>query len=526
MNTSQMTPWRGLIRAVCLGLLAALAGAGGLGEGFGARAAWAQEELFVANRNNNSITVYARTANGNTAPLRTLAGDSTGLAQPVGIFVDTVHNELVVANLNGSITVYARTASGNTAPLRPLATGLQALAGIVVDTVHDELVVAGCCINQITVYARTASGNTDPLRTLAGDRTGLNLPSGVAVDTVHDELVVVNFNSASITVYPRTASGNTRRLRTLAGDSTGLNGPMGIVVDTVHDELVVVANFDSISVFAGTAGGNTAPLRTLVGGSTGLSGPAAIAVTAVTTGPVTCPRTFAFDFSGTQYADCFRAVQRGEQIAAELDVGGTNHDSLVFTGSAGSGGGTWLTVYDNTPTTPAPAPTFGTQTLCADVLVHRFNNRKGAGVVALLNEGEGKGGLGLIVSDAGNTDILRLATVDGDPTKKGKLHTLTSVSLKGGIALNTWYRLVMTVDPEPPPGRPKVTGRVFKHTDPTDPGSDLGAQVGSTLEFQDPLPQGVSSPGQSGIIAQAVSAVVDLSVTNFTNDERCARRPE
>jgi len=477
MNTSQMTPWRGLIRAVCLGLLAALAGAGGLGEGFGARAAWAQEELFVANRNNNSITVYARTANGNTAPLRTLAGDSTGLAQPVGIFVDTVHNELVVANLNGSITVYARTASGNTAPLRPLATGLQTLAGIVVDTVHDEL-------------------------------------------------VVVNFNSASITVYPRTASGNTRRLRTLAGDSTGLNGPMGIVVDTVQDELVVVANFDSISVFAGTAGGNTAPLRTLVGGSTGLSGPAAIAVTAVTTGPVTCPRTFAFDFSGTQYADCFRAVQRGEQIAAELDVGGTNHDSLVFTGSAGSGGGTWLTVYDNTPTTPAPAPTFGTQTLCADVLVHRFNNRKGAGVVALLNEGEGKGGLGLIVSDAGNTDILRLATVDGDPTKKGKLHTLTSVSLKGGIALNTWYRLVMTVDPEPPPGRPKVTGRVFKHTDPTDPGSDLGAQVGSTLEFQDPLPQGVSSPGQSGIIAQAVSAVVDLSVTNFTNDERCARRPE
>jgi hypothetical protein len=177
-----------------------------------------------------------------------------------------------------------------------------------------------------------------------------------------------------------------------------------------------------------------------------------------------------------------------------------------------------LTVYDGTPNTPAPGQTFGAETLCADVLFHRFNNIKGAGVVALLNEGVGQRGLALIVSDAGNTDLLRLATVEGDPTKQGKLSVLASVPLKNGIAENVWYRLVMTVDPAPTAGRPLVTGKVITHSTPTDPDSPLGVQVGTTLTYFQPLPDGVSSPGQNGILAQAVSAVVDLSVTNFTND--------
>jgi hypothetical protein len=152
------------------------------------------------------------------------------------------------------------------------------------------------------------------------------------------------------------------------------------------------------------------------------------------------------------------------------------------------------------------------------VLFTRFNNIKGAGVVALLNEGAGKNGLALVVSDAGNTDLLQLATLDGDPSKKGKLRVLSSVPLKSGIAENVWYRLVMTVDPAATAGRPLVTGNVFTHQTPLDPDSPLGVQVGTSLTYFNPLPDGVSSPGQNGILAQAINAVVDLSVTNFTND--------
>jgi hypothetical protein len=115
----------------------------------------------------------------------------------------------------------------------------------------------------------------------------------------------------------------------------------------------------------------------------------------------------------------------------------------------GRGAPTWLTAYDGTQSTPAPGPTFGAETPCADVIFARFNNIKGAGVVTPLNEDVGKRGLALIVSDAGNTGFLRLATVEGDPAKQGKLTILASVPLPNGIAENVWYRLVMTVSNDP-----------------------------------------------------------------------------
>jgi len=73
------------------------------------------------------IRVYGRTAGGNVAPLRTISGASTALISPVNIAVDTMNNEIIVANGDNAIRVYGRTASGNVAPLRTIsgvATGL------------------------------------------------------------------------------------------------------------------------------------------------------------------------------------------------------------------------------------------------------------------------------------------------------------------------------------------------------------------------------------------------------------------
>ncbi len=252
--------------------------------------AWAQEELYVANSLGNSVTVYPRTASGNIAPLRTLAGPATGLDSPMRLVVDTINNELLVANLF-SITVYPRAASGDTAPLRTLsgpATGLNQPRGLVVDTVNNELLVVN--LFSITVYPRTASGDTAPLRTVSGLGTGLDFSSSADADRVHDELVVGNSSflaPSSITVYPRTASGNTPPLRTVVGAATGLVGPAGLAVDTLNSELVVV-NADgfggnpSITVYPRTANGNVAPLRSLQGPATGLSLPGGVALDAAT----------------------------------------------------------------------------------------------------------------------------------------------------------------------------------------------------------------------------------------------------
>ena len=86
----------------------------------------------------------------------------------------------------------------------------------------------------------------------------------------------------------------------------------------------------------------------------------------------------------------------------------------------------------------------------------------------------------------------------------------------------------MTVDP----AIPTVTGKVFKHSTPGDPNSalvpeELGGQVGSTLIYQPQpavLPAGVTSPGKNGILASSINAVLNVSVTNFTNDAtRCGQ---
>ena len=158
-----------------------------------------------------------------------------------------------------------------------------------------------------------------------------------------------------------------------------------------------------------------------------------------------CPSVF--NFSGSQYTDCFRELLRGSDIIDGTDLGNTGHTALNFTGSTVAGASTWLTVYDATPTVADEGPTFGAETLCADVLIQPYNNAKGAGVVALMNEGAGNKGLGLFISDAGSTDTLILSTVDGDLAQKGKLTTVTSVSLQGGIAEKAWYRVVMIVTP-------------------------------------------------------------------------------
>jgi hypothetical protein len=96
----------------------------------------------------------------------------------------------------------------------------------------------------------------------------------------------------------------------------------------------------------------------------------------------------------TPLAECealpvsFRDVRRPNDINAGLDLAGTEQLALNFTGSAAAAGDTWITVFDVDPNDSTPT-TFGATTvgLCAEVSIHRQNNKKGAGLLALFNEG-------------------------------------------------------------------------------------------------------------------------------------------
>jgi hypothetical protein len=194
-------------------------------------------ELFVANQSGGSsggsIVVFARAADGDALPLRTITGGANGLALPVGVFVDALHDELWVADYPPSpaILVFARGASGPATALRTIAGATTAFAnpaGVFVDTVHDEVFVADAAApGAIHVFTRLADGDVAPARTIAGATTTLDVPIGVAV-TRDDELVVANLGGAELLVFARTDSGDVAPARRVAGAATGLSAPYGL----------------------------------------------------------------------------------------------------------------------------------------------------------------------------------------------------------------------------------------------------------------------------------------------------------
>ncbi len=148
-----------------------------------------------------SITVYPRLANGDVAPIRIIQGPRTKLNLPMKIHVDTVHDELAVANSGGdSILIFKRTADGDAAPLRTIrgpSTGLNNPMGVYIDAENDEVWAANPGDHSLTVYARTADGDAQPLRVLRGapkgtPSAGIGNPGGVAYDPIRQQILVPN----------------------------------------------------------------------------------------------------------------------------------------------------------------------------------------------------------------------------------------------------------------------------------------------------------------------------------------------
>ena len=194
------------------------------------------------------ILVYRREAKGLEAPLRSIRGLSTGLADPHGIYLDDTNNEIIVANHGNWNSQGSRS----------------------VEVVRDpgqlsrtEVPMEGRFqLPSLTTYPRAAKGNINPLRTIQGSRTELDWPMGIDVDTAHNEIAVANNGDNSILVFQRTASGNVAPVRVIRGHRTSIDHPMGVAIDTKNDE-IYVANFGEHSalVFARTAKGDEAPKR-------------------------------------------------------------------------------------------------------------------------------------------------------------------------------------------------------------------------------------------------------------------------
>lgn len=199
-----------------------------------------RDELAVTSQQYQGITIYSRTATGADRPLRTIRGDKTQLADPHGVHLDGLANEIFAAN------------HGNWTEMRSYAAGVQLAVTEYKPGRFEQ--------PSIRVYRGDAGGDVPPIRSIQGAKTQLAWPMGIHVDG--NELAVANYGTHSILIFARDAEGNAVPVREIGGERTGIVGPVAVGFDPKNDE-IWVANYGDHSavVFDREASGNVAPKR-------------------------------------------------------------------------------------------------------------------------------------------------------------------------------------------------------------------------------------------------------------------------
>lgn len=138
--------------------------------------------IYVADCcSSGTVEVFSSSANGNVAPIRTITGAATTIGAAIGLAVDSSGN-LYVGNNTGSsatngVAVFAPGANGNVAPIRTIAGSNSTLGtpdGLGVDAAGniyvENIPVFGPVYSNspsIVVFAAGASGNVAPARTFS-----------------------------------------------------------------------------------------------------------------------------------------------------------------------------------------------------------------------------------------------------------------------------------------------------------------------------------------------------------------------
>ena len=192
-------------------------------------------ELFLSVQYPPQVAIYSKTAAGDDKPLRLIQGPKTRFSDVHGIAVDSKNKLLYVTSWGNvsdyrvagsgrfeapSISAYPTTADGDTAPLRTIQgskTQLDWPGAMSVDTDTGDLYVANDMGQSILVFRRGDQGDAAPVRVIKGAKTHLSYPAGVFVDVKNKEVWASNLGNATATVYPVTAEGDVAPLRTIRG---------------------------------------------------------------------------------------------------------------------------------------------------------------------------------------------------------------------------------------------------------------------------------------------------------------------
>ncbi|HSE13865.1 MAG TPA: hypothetical protein VLB69_14625 [Rudaea sp.] len=192
-------------------------------------------EIFACA--GNSIRVFADGASGADAPLRVIAGATSGVNECYDVAYDAVHDEIVVAH--GPVSVFAGGDSGDVAPLRQIfgdMTGMGFAVSIAIDTQGDELVV-GSTGPMISTFTRTANGNVAPTRSFSPSGT-LDTPVALYVDRIRDEVAASRYTAPGLVYYFDRLSG----AQIGSHNPVSAPAPRGLYIEAASGSLVIATS--------------------------------------------------------------------------------------------------------------------------------------------------------------------------------------------------------------------------------------------------------------------------------------------
>lgn len=249
--------------------------------------------IYVSSPASNAVYAYPLAGKGATPPTLTLAGPTTQLSNPEGIAFDAAGSMYVLNAPSGAahaITVYARDATGDVAPLRVIAgakTLLDAAYGdIAFDAVGNIVVHTARAVLR---FNAGASGNVAPASLI----TGINPPiaNGFAFDPAGNLYVigaatVPTDTTGNVLVFASGAKGAATPIRSIGGSSTGIINALGVRLDAAGNAYVlnndvnrtVWPEASTITMFPAGSQGNVAPASALTGPDTSLGGAQAFAL--------------------------------------------------------------------------------------------------------------------------------------------------------------------------------------------------------------------------------------------------------
>src|SRR5215467_15301010 len=165
--------------------------------------------LYVANQPSNSVTEYALSDGGNLTPIASIQGGATQLNGPRAIAVASGprqpgNGNIFVANFNGnSVTVYSPTGSTNRAPIYTVSAGVSQPIGVAIIGIF--LFVLNSAPPSITSYTALGANGSSPIATITSSQ--LQNPQGLGTDGL-GWLYVSNFDANSIAVFLGFVQGN------------------------------------------------------------------------------------------------------------------------------------------------------------------------------------------------------------------------------------------------------------------------------------------------------------------------------